>query len=461
MGECFLSSRSKRKHGVSAPSLVAVLASLAAVSPASAQEAETAPNARPMLQWSGFGTLGLTQHDNTGASPIFAFSQKAPARSGLSANLDSVLGVQLDVRPLEGTSVTLQAVARAGDELEPKVRMAYVRQQLGQDGAVRLGRIRSPFYLDSDVSEIGFAYLLTRPALPLYNVAANNVPHVDGGDIQWRYSAGSAALLVQGFAGSSGYQHIFYNLEPAVHADAKFRGIKGLALSLSLPDVTFRASRTWVDEYSMRSSAIDQINSGLTQMAGGLALVASNPYLPDVLRAGLATQAKAIEGYVNPFDNRPIYTSLGFDATYQSWRLLGEWAVFDSRSAMVGRYRGYQATVAYTLGDFTPYLTSSRNDRLGSPMDTSALHATGLDPTLDGGLAAMQSALNRASQFANLSARSTGLGLRWDCRDNVALKFQYDRMKTPSVTSPGVFAVPSLPFRNSINLFSATLDFVF
>jgi hypothetical protein len=153
-----LPSRKRRPH---LSALIASLTAMVAAAPALAQENAEAPASRVRL--SGFGTLGLTHHDNDEAGAIFAFSQTSPARRGWSGNLDSVLGLQLDARLLDTTSATVQGVVRAGDDFQPKARMAYVRQQLGQDAAVRLGRIRSPLYLDSDVTEIGFAYLTEPP----------------------------------------------------------------------------------------------------------------------------------------------------------------------------------------------------------------------------------------------------------------------------------------------------------
>jgi hypothetical protein len=424
-----------------------------------ASATEDAPGSA--LRFSGFATLGLTHHDNADAGVITAFSQRAPADKGWSANLDSVLGVQADARLAESTSLTVQGVARAGDEGQPRLRMAYARQKLGQDTAVRLGRIRSPLFLDSDVSEIGFAYLSTRPALPLYGVAANNVPHLDGVDLQWRHAFDPAALMVQAFVGQSAYKHVFYNLDPQERAQAKLDGMRGLALSVALPEVTVRASRTWIRSFTMRSAQIDQLDAGLAQLAGGLNLAASNPFLPAPFAAGLAAKAQAVADLSHPFDARPIYTSLGADATLGDWRITGEEATFDSRSAMVGKYRGWSFTLGYTWGSFTPYLTGSSNQRSTPPLDTSALAATGLDPALDGGLAQMQGALTQAGAFTDLSARSAGLGVRWDWRDDRVVKFQFDRLSSRSAAAPGVFAVRQLPIDPVTHLFSLTLDFVF
>lgn len=412
------------------------------------------------LQVSGFATLAVTHNDNATAGAIVANSQKHPAGSGVSGNLDSVLGVQLDWQALRDTSVVLQGVARAGNDMTPELRMGYLRQELGGGLSVRAGRIRSPLYLDSDVAEIGYAYLMSRPPIPLYGIV-NNVSSIDGADLQWRHTFGDAAFTLQGYYGRSGYKHRFYNLNPVAAADAELRDIRGLALNLALPSLRVRVSRTWVGSYTLRSDQVSQLNAGLGQLSAGLRAMAANPALPAATAAALNSEAGQIQGFGNPFDNRPIYTSIGFDGNAGNWRILGEWARMDSRSAMVGQYQGWQLTAGYPLGEFTPYASLAHQKRLSPPLDTRALAATGLDPALDGAIAQMKNGLDQAAGFADLSTRSISLGVRYDFRENMALKVQYDRLQTPSTSTPGYFAVPALPMGNRVNLFTVSLDMVF
>lgn len=412
------------------------------------------------LRWSGFATLGLTHHANENAGVIAAFSQKSPANKGLSGRLDTVGGVQADLRLSEGTSATVQAVIRAGDNFEPRLRMAYVRQNVGDDIAVRVGRFRSPLYADSDVTEIGFAYLSMRPPLPIYGVAAS-LPHIDGADLQWRHSFGQAGVQVQAYAGRSKGKHIFPNTTPPDEADFAVSGIHGLAVSVGLPNVTFRSSYTSFDRTTLRSPLLAQLNSGLAQVSGGLGAIAANPFLPGALSASLAAQAKEVGSYANPYDSRPVYMSLGFDANVNRLRVMGELTTMDSRSPIVGRYAGGQVTLGYAWGTVTPYITVSRNSRRSGTLDTRGLSPTGLDPALDGSIAQLRGAFDQAAQFADLSSRANTLGVRWDVRENIAVKLQFDQIRTPSNTVPGVLAVRRLPFDNRVNLFGASLNFVF
>ncbi len=295
-------------------------------------EAQTEADA-PALRISGFATLGLTHNDNATAAAITSFSQTRPVQHGWSPNLDSVLGLQLEWQARTGTSLLLQGVARAGEDMQPKLRIAYLRQQLGTGLSVRLGRLRSPLYFDSDIAEIGYANLSIRPALPLYGMV-NSVASLDGGDLQWRHNIGDASLLLQAYAGGYDYRHRFNNLDPVLSADAQLRGLRGLSLSATLPDLLLRFSRTEIGHYTLRSTQVDQINGGLAQLAGGLSLAASNPMLPAPLAAALQAKAQALPALGNPFDNRPIYSSLGLDANLQRWRLMAELTRMDSRAAL-------------------------------------------------------------------------------------------------------------------------------
>ena len=412
------------------------------------------------LRWSGFATLGLTHHSNENAGVIAAFSQKFPANKGVSGRLDTVGGLQADLRFSEDTSATVQAVARAGDDFKPQLRMAYVRQNVGADIAVRIGRFRSPLFADSDVTEIGFAYLSMRPPLPIYGVAAS-LPHIDGADLQWRHSFGQTGVQVQAYAGSRKGKHVFPNTMPPDEADFAVSGIRGLAVSVGLPNVTLRSSYTSFAQTTMRSPLLTQLNNGLAQVSGGLGAIAANPFLPGPMKAALGAQAKAVEGYINPYDSRPVYMSFGFDANINRWRVIGELTTLDSRSPTVGRYAGGQFTLGYAWGTVTPYITVSRNSRRSAPLDTSALTPTGLNPILDGSIAQLKAAFDQAAQFADLSSNTKTLGLRWDVKENLAVKFQFDQIRTPSKNNPGVLAVRQLPFDNRVNLFGASLNYIF
>lgn len=405
------------------------------------------------LRLSGFGTLGAVHSDNSDAGVVYSSAQKNPANAGWSGNLDTVLGVQADWQLAPSTSLVAQGVARAGEAGQAKLRMAFARQQWGNNTAVRVGRMRSPLFFDSDVNEIGYAYLPVRASMPVYS-PINSVDHLDGVDLQWRHAFGDAALMVQAYYGGSDYKHRFYNLTPVEDADVQLKDIGGAAISVTWPSLTMRLSHTTTGAYQLRSNQTGQLNAGLAQIAGGLNAMAG--FVP-----AMGTQASKVSAMQNMFDSRPSYTSLGLDAYWESWRFMAEFTELDSHADLTGRYLGYQLTVGRSMGNFTPYVAYGRLMRKTPLLDTSALNATGLDATLDAGMGQMQAQLDGAARFADLSMNSASIGVRWDMAANMDVKVQLDYLDTPDKSVPGYLTTATLPFNNQVRLLSVTFDFVF
>jgi hypothetical protein len=413
-----------------------------------AQDAQ--PETPAALKLSGFATMAATYNDNSDAGTIFSYSQLNPANKGWSGNLDSVAGVQADLQLMPGTSVTVQGAVRAGENADPKLRLAYVRQATSTETAVRVGRLRSPVFFDSDVAEIGYAYLLSRTPIPLYTTM-NSVNYLDGADLQWRFNLGNVSFLTQGYYGNNQYKHRFYNLSPVVAADAQVRDMTGLAVSASFPNLTLRVSHTETSAYTMKSSSIDTMNSGLTQIAGGWQAM------------GNAAQASKVKSFLNAYNFKPTYTSVGFDANVDAWRFLGEWTQLNTNGRLTGNFEGQHLTIGYNVGEFTPYVSFARQVRTSPDVDTSAFATTtgGAVPSLDGAIVAMKNALDQAARYADLSTRSISLGMRWDFRENMAMKVQYDRLDSPTANTGGYFTVSNLPFNNTVNLLTVSLDMIF
>jgi hypothetical protein len=103
----------------------------------------------------------------------------------------------------------------------------------------------------------------------------------------------------------------------------------------------------------------------------------------------------------------------------------------------------------------------ARQRRLNAALDTSALTATGMDPALDGAISQLKAALDKAAQLADFSMNSASVGVRWDVREDMAIKVQYDRLTTPSSSIPGYLTMTRLPFNNKVNLFTVALDIAF
>jgi hypothetical protein len=432
---------------------------------ASAQ-AQQAPDAASGLgQFSGFATLALNHQDNATVAVISNFAQTRAVQRGWSGHMDSVLGLQYQWQPSAWLGVVAQGVARADKDFRPDLRMAHVRAQWGQDLSLRAGRVRSPVYFDSDVDEIGYAYLMMRAPLTLYG-PSKAAASLDGGDVQWRQRVGPASVVAQVHGGRMRFSQplpalpeVFAENEVGEH---KLGRIGGVALSLVMPDVTLRAARTWSDRYTFRSDTVTQLNDGVAQIVAGLSGAAALPFLPPALAEPLRQKAQVVGGFASVFDGRVVYSSLGLDGTFGDWRVLGEWLELRLTAPIVGTHQGYHLTLGRNWGDLTPYVSLARQRRTTAPLNTSGLAPTGLSPVLDNGLGQLKANLDAVSRKNDYSMKSISLGARYDFRDRMALKVQLDRMKAiGSNGSEGFFQANRRPFDPVVHLFSVGLDLAF
>ncbi len=81
---------------------------------------------------------------------------------------DSIVGMQWDYKVVEGTSATVQAVAKGAKGFEVEAEWMYLTHQLTDNVSIRAGRLRLPLYALSETFEVGFSYPWVRPPVDLY-----------------------------------------------------------------------------------------------------------------------------------------------------------------------------------------------------------------------------------------------------------------------------------------------------
>lgn len=412
-------------------------------------------------RFSGFATLGVTYNANPDAGVEFSGAQTKPAFQGLSTNLDSLLGLQWDYTLLPTTSVKLQGVVRAGEEFQPKLRIAYVQQVLSENLSVRAGRMRSPLFFDADSTEIGYANTAIRGPIPLYaGTSASQIIHIDGLNVQWRKPLNDMLLTVDGYWGGGKFTHYDVTKVPTSESQINTNGIGNVAVSLALSSGLVRFSHARLANYSAESEQLTGLNQGIANLSAGLkqsaaAFATQGPSLRD--------KARLLEAYINPFNGVQTYDSLGFSTTWADFGVSGEWAWLNSDAVMLGKLEAYQISLSYKTGRLTPFATVSGARRVSNWADANPVTPTGLAPLseLDAGITRISQGLNQLSTLSNITMQGLSLGMRWEVADNMAAKIQYDLLNTLDANTPGAFKVRSFPFDNSAQLLSVSLDVVF
>jgi hypothetical protein len=116
-------------------------------------------------------------------------------------------------------------------------------------------------------------------------------------------------------------------------------------------------------------------------------------------------------------------------------------------------------TGGYRIAAFTPYIGLAQRSRLGNTSDPG-LDIAALPPALQGFAFGLNVGLD---EFLNANDYDTvTLGTRWDFAESATLKLQLDHMRLDAGSSANLINLQSgyVP-GGKVNVFSATIDFVF
>lgn len=387
--------------------------------------------AAPSYTISGFGTVGLAHSSEDQAdftnSP-FIKKTGAGFSDNWSANVDSVFGVQVMANVNPQASAVLQVISqqRYDGTYTPEVEWANVKYQFTPDFNMRVGRIAMPTLLVSDYRYVGYSIPWVRAPMELYGFIP--ITKNDGLDASYRLHLGGAASTFQASFGSSKVKN------PNDVSPSLIKNAAGIFNTTEIGPAIFHFAYQEAD----------------------LTFPQTNPLFDGFRQFGPAGMAIADKYDVN--NRRVQLTSLGATYDTDEWFVMGEWSKIESNS-FIGKQIGWYVSGGYRLGEFTPFATYSKSEKLSNTADPGLNPAT-LPPPLAGAAAALNAGLSNLLQGS--TGQTLSLGSRWDFRRNTALKLQYDRVKLDA-NSSGILINTQPGYRpgGSYNVFSVALNFVF
>ncbi len=158
-------------------------------------------------------------------------------------------------------------------------------------------------------------------------------------------------------------------------------------------------------------------------------------------------------------ENR-LLTFVSVGGIYDSgdWFVMGEWGTVDFDSVL-GKKSAWYASSGYRLAKFTPYLTYAQAK--ASDLSDPGLTVAALPPYLQGPASALNGALNQVLSSKPVQT-SISAGARWHFMKNTDLKLQFDRIRLRAGSAGVLINVqPNFQPGSTVNVFSATVDFVF
>jgi hypothetical protein len=96
---------------------------------------------------------------------------------------ESLLGMQMDFQAHSDVSASLQLIYSNGNKghFEPSIELAFLRYRLTPQSQIRIGRIWTPAFMNSETRYVGFSNTVIRNT----NYTLYQITSLNGGDIQW------------------------------------------------------------------------------------------------------------------------------------------------------------------------------------------------------------------------------------------------------------------------------------
>ena len=356
----------------------------------------------------GFGTLGIAHVDQPADWAYTRSLNQKHNGSSLRADLDSVVGLQLNYRPFAALEFVGQAsFARLGDEARSSdfLELGFIAWRPDAGWSVRAGRLNLDAYLISEYRDVGYTHPFIRPPVEFYSRMPNSLDGLDAtrtwmtGDAQWR----AKAVVGQTSAGI-GERRL--KLDP-VHGLMLEREDNGLLLRVS----ALRA-RTHTGRLAPLLDALHDMQA------------LPVPQVADEA-ASLVTALSTSGTYT-----KYLAAAVAYDRN--DWLLQAEvnraWA---RKSSAINFNSGY-VTVGRRFGAITAYVMESAALRDYDAFVTPdwATPLAGIDPVLAQQAQGLAAAATTTANKLSGNQFTTSAGLRWDVAPRLALKTQLDIVHT-------------------------------
>jgi hypothetical protein len=407
--------------------IFALLTALLCATGARAADPDPAPS---MFAFSAFGTLGVLHSSESQAD--FAANIFSPNGAGYtrswSADVDSRIGGQITANVTSQLSAMLQVIAEQNynGTFTPQIEWANVKYQFTPAFSVRVGRTELPSFLFSDTRNIGYANPWGRPPVEAYSLVP--IDTSDGVDASYKLHMGDfTSTLVASYGNET-------SGTPA-GSDNFARRL------LVIADTLEHGAATVHIAYQQTYLTVDALEP-----------------LFDAFRQ-FGPQGTALADKYD-VSNRLI-RFIGVGAMYDpgGWFAVAEWGVTDYYSVL-GKNTAWYISGGYRIAKFTPYLTYG-GIQADDNTSVAGFNVAALPPYLAGPATGLNAALN-SILASSPDQRTISVGMRWDFMKNLDLKLQADHTRL-GANSPGTLinVQPGFQPGGTVNLFSATIDFVF
>jgi len=380
--------------------------------------------------YSGYGTLGYAWLNDENAEYRTGEGESGATDKG-SFGIDSRIALQLDGTYDSRLSGSLQVIVRQDETGDPGAQLewGFLRFLPGERIEIRAGRMSLPVFSISDFREVGYANVLLRPPEDVYS----QIPlrRFNGIDVTAESLLFGSLVTVQ-FIGGSAREKIFNDLEPDI------KQLLGLSAWIERGPIKARANFTSAEiDIDSRSETIAGLRQGVD---------ATLAQVPD-----LSGKLNPVKAELSGESKELTFASFGLSAEFDSYFVDVEYASRRIDNWVVD-VNSWSIAAGVSIGRFSPYAFVSSNkdaqsDRRVDLPDSPELNA-------------LEAGIN--SLYAPRSQNTSGVGLRYELTEKIALKSQLEFISREDI---------GISFRrlgddgndagDDVVLFSSVIDFVF
>lgn len=353
----------------------------------------------------GFGTVGMARTTTDDVEFVRDLSQARGIDSNWSAAIDSVFGLQANWQLNPELEVVAQGISRYNNQrnFKPDLAWAYVKYDPTPALSLRAGRLGTEFFMQADSRWVGYSFLTVRPIgdyfwyLPFYSIH------------------GADAALTQSFGDAVVRGKVFYG-----HSTGQ------------IP----LASQQWdINDSPMLGSYLE-LQHGAWHVRGSYANIRFTQDLP------LFGIRPAEANFLSTKGQRTHYYSLGAIYEPGPWQLQLMLNHIKQGSKALESSNGGYALLGYRIGRLTPYLGYSW---IRSKPRTESLDVV----------------TSFVMSDSHSDQRTRILGARWDVAKDMALKIQWDGIRGDASSLFPYRMDNRARWDGGMDVFSATLDFIF
>ena len=375
----------------------------------------------------GFGTVGGSYNTNNDYKYRDNVLSNVGSKNDFSFATHSKLGLQVDLSMTDKLSSTVQGMTyqKEKGKLDFNLDWAYLKYQYNEQLNFKIGRMRVPFFIFSDSSNINYTNIWTH--IPKETaIASIPIASYNGIETEWLTNISEHNLSLQAYYGEE-KESVKYDEEGL---EVKLKNTYGFSITDYYADLKLRAI-FFKGDVDLNSTGLNELlkiseNYGVTNL--------QNYYLNDL--------------------DFELY-GLGFNYQINNIFLAGEYTIVELDNNFIDDMKGWYLSLGYQFNKVMPYITYGNSKQKVSYPIKDIYHPI---PVIQENF---RNEFSKSAEKFNYSQESISLGVRYDILKNMALKTQVDRIYHSHDKRTMHYFYGTEKTKGYIDVYSITLDFVF